>query len=826
VRVLSIIRSQWFVPATLLVAVSVVAAAAATNWRSRVSANLLVVYDAATTSVAPSIKATQPATSATERPTARFDALGRVQVDVNFDCAVAAPTTALVAAGLLIDTTVKAPPLCVVEGWAATAALPSLAAVAGVKMVELPHYAKTPVPIVSTGHSVAEALAMPQAGGSTPAIDGNGVTIMNADKYIAQTGANGAGITVGVINFGADSLSVIQGRGELPQVSVVNVSANPPPANQDEGTVMLEEVHAVAPGANLVFCGPQTYAQYVSCVQNLIAANVTVLTDDLLFWGFDVMSDPAQNAGSQAVENLLAANPNVMIFSAAGNNAKNYWQGSYTPTTIGAGSFTCQGQTDNYFELFTGTHAYNLWTLGGSSGSDLLLAWENSGKLSTSNYDLYVLDGSLNVIACAAGNGSTAVSGSTTYDVINSSSLSSPNTYYILIGTPDTSLNGEYLKLIGFGDGADSWSSTTSGSTSSPQDFAAGVFTIGAVDGGDGVGANIESFSATGPVQFASGATLQAPILVAPDDIYVDIVGTSFSQAMFKGTSAASPNSAAVAALIRSAFPSLTSAQTINAMQTGAAPLGASGTFGAGRVDAIGALGALTAPSISGFQTTTIVGGTSSPPLPITVGGTGALGLSVTPASLIPAGSPGVVVSPANCGNPTTACTVTLTPTMGQSGPTTVQLTITDGAKRTMSYQASVTVTKPAAPTISITSGGSQSVNVNAPIAPVMFTLAGTGPLTLTTATTGIGSFTVTSGCGTTTMTCTATLGTASATAGTASLMLSVQDSFSQSGVASANVTVSAPSSGGGGSLDPWALLGLTGLVLVQLNRSQRRRQC
>jgi hypothetical protein len=816
-------RPKWLALGIVLATTVAASAASTPEWRSRVSASLLAVYDAAATTITPSIKATPPSTSTTERPTARFDAQGRVQVDVNFDCAVTAPISALKAAGLQIDTTVKAPPMCVVEGWAATTALPTLAAVPSVKMLDLPQYAKTRVPISSTGQSKSQSSAIPQAGAT--AIDGNGVTIMNADKFIAQTGANGAGVTIAVINSGADSLSIIQGRGELPHVNVLGVGGNPPPANQDEGTMMLEEVYAVAPGAKLVFCGPQTYVQYVSCVQNLIAVNVTIFTDDLLFWGLDVMSDPTQNAGSQAIENILTANPNVMIFSAAGNNAKNYWQGTYTPTTIGAGSFTCQGQTDNYFELFTGTHAYNSWSLGGASASDLSLAWLNTGKLSTANYDLYVLDGSLNMVACAAGSGSTAVSGSTTYDIINSGSLSSPNTYYILIGTPDTTLNGEFLKLIGFGDGADSWSSTTPGSTSSPQDFAAGVITIGAVDGGDGVGANIETFSATGPIQFASGATLQAPILVAPDDIYVDNVGTSFPASMFIGTSAASPNSAAVAALIRSAFPTLTSAQITTALQSGAAPLGAAGTFGSGRVDAIGALGALPAPTISGFQSTTIVGGSSSSQLPITVGGTGVLNITVTPASLIPAGSAGVNLQPTNCGNPTTACTVTLTPTMGQSGPTTVQFTITDTAKRTMSYQASVTVTKPAAPTISITSGGSQSVNVNAPIAPVMFTLAGTGPLTLTSAATGIGTVTITSGCGTTIMTCTATLGNASATAGTASLMLTAQDTFSQSGAALANVAVNAPSSGGGGALDPWALLGLTGLVLVQLNRPKRKRK-
>ena len=813
------------VAAILLIATASSASAApASDWRSRVSPDLLAVYDSATAPIRPSIKATVPPGSVIERSTARFDAQGRVQVDVNFDCANAAPTLALETAGLVVGTTVKAPPMCVVEGWAASAALPALASVPGAKVVELPHYAKTPAPIKPSSHANTQNLAMSQGVSANPAIDANGVTIMEADKYIAQTGVTGSGITVGVINQGADSMSVIQARGELPQVNVVQPSANPtPPAGFDEGTVMLEEVYAVAPGANLAFCGPQTYVQYIACVQSLIAANVTVVTDDLLFWGMDVMSAPAQNAASQAIENILVANPGVMLFSSAENNAKNYWQGPYTPIAIGAGSFTCQGQTDFYFEKFTSTSAANVWTLGGASASDLLLAWANVGGVSTANYDLYILDSALNMVTCAKGSGSTAISGSTTYDIIQSASLSSPNTYVILIGTPDTSLSGKFLKLIGLGDNADTWSSVTSGSTISPQVFAAGVVTIGAVDGGDGIGANIEAFSATGPIQFSSGATLQSPVLVAPDDIYVDNVGTSFSNSMFSGTSAASPNAAAVAALIRSAFPSLTPSQVNGYLQAGATPLGGSapnGTFGYGRVDALGALAQIPAPTISGLQGTTIVGGSSSQPLPLTIGGIGTLKVNVTAAIF------NAVVAPANCGSSSGTCTLTLTPPIGALGTATVQVTVTDGANRSSSTQFAVTITKPAPPTIMITSGGTQSVTVNGAIAPVAFTLSGTGTLTVTPNTTDVSSITISSGCGTTTMNCTATLGTAQSSPGTATLTLTVEDPYVQSATASATVTENAvPAKSGGGALDPWALLGLTGLVLVQLTSAARKRE-
>jgi hypothetical protein len=381
---------------------------------------------------------------------------------------------------------------------------------------------------------------------------------------------------------------------------------------------------------------------------------------------------------------------------------------------------------------------------------------------------------------------------------------------------------------------------------------------------------------------------------------------------------------------LRSAFPTLTPAQVNNYLQEGAAPIGVipNETFGYGRVDALGALAMIPPPTISGPQGVTIVGGISSPPLPFTIGGTGKLSISVVPS----VGSMGAAVSPSTCGNPATSCTLTLTPAVGTTGASTVQVTVTDGANRTQSVQVPVTVTTaapptititsgatqsivadgtiapiiftltgtapltvtpftnsgssitfntgcgtttmictanlgsapaslgpmsvllnvqdsygqiatgsatlmittPPAPTIAITSGGNQSVTVSGTIAPVTFTLTGTAPLAVVTNTNDIGSITITAGCGTTTMICTAILGSAGATAGTSTLALTVEDNYAQSASTSIKITeIAAPGSsagstqggsgGGGGALDPWALLGLSGLILLRVNSSQRK---
>src|SRR5579871_2681780 len=213
------------------------------EWQPRVSAALLEIYQAqskaATGLPGPRQKAS--------RGSAHFDSSGRVEIDVHFDCALSAPTKALAAAGLRVSTAVKVVPYCVVEGWAAPAALPEIASIAGVTRVALPVYArhhsapnKRP-----TSRLPASPAAAPK---STPqvvpqnSIDGAGITIMRADLYAQQTGANGAGVTVAIMSDDVTSIAVIQGRGELPANITIYASGGMASNPTDEGTVMLEEV--------------------------------------------------------------------------------------------------------------------------------------------------------------------------------------------------------------------------------------------------------------------------------------------------------------------------------------------------------------------------------------------------------------------------------------------------------------------------------------------------------------------------------------------------------------------------------------------------------
>jgi hypothetical protein len=701
-------------------------AGTADEWRSRVSTQLLSIYDAPT--------APRPATidhyesgllSNAMALEPRFNEQGWVQVDVHYDCSQHTATNALGSAGLSVSSAIKLPPLCVVEGWIAPESLSAVAAAAGVTRVTVPSYAMHPRRAVPGAPSNSMAalqessrlLARPAAS-SAGGIDRNGVTIMRADQFVAQTGTSGAGAKVGVQSVGISSLQTIQARGELPAVQVVKPSDGASSPTGDEGTALLEEVHAVAPGAGLAYCGPGTFIEYTSCLSQLIVAGATILVDDLIFPQQDLLS--SDSSAVQAVGQILAKNPAVALFTAQGNYNGSYWEGNYSPvalSSLGLPPLTCPSngatQTDYYVSEFDGDPS-QLLTVTQSSRIPLAFAWADPPDHNASKFDVYWVDAN---DSTKSGCLSTA---SATDTQVSVGTAFAAGSYSLYIATPDASPGGKFLKLWVGGDGLTSLSKSTTGSIVTPQAYASGAVTVGAVNGSDGVGNNIEPFSSLGPiaVAFPDATRLQAPVLVAPDGINVDAAGTYFAGTLFPdgnfyGTSASAPNAAAVAALIRGAFPGLTASQLVSALKAGAVQLGSvtpDGTFGYGRIDAIGALGTFPVPTMTSLPDSALTAGSSSPFYPFTVSGASALHFTVTssntasiPAAVVAAGSPGVTIAPADCGISTLSCTLSVMPANGPGGTVSVTVAAVDGANRSASASMTITVTGSAAPPPGVT---------------------------------------------------------------------------------------------------------------------------
>lgn len=695
------------------------AAANPAPWRSKLSPPLLAVYE----STARTGVIHEQTRIADQTPGPRFDARGQVQADVYFECARASPDSALRAAGLSIGSIVKLTPFCVVEGWIQPGALADVAALPTVKRVAIPSYALRP--------RLRAAASTQQPAASSPgSIDANGLKITHADQFVAQTGTHGAGVTVGVQSVGISNLSVIQGRGELPAVRVVQPSdgtASPP---GDEGTALLEEVHAVAPAASLAYCGPQTFVEYSSCLTQLVAVGATILVDDVIFPDQDLLSSDSPQV--QGIEQLLAANPAVALFTAAGNYNGSYWEGSYDPvalSSLGLPALSCPatgGQTDAYVTRFAGSAGQKL-TVSQSSSVPIALAWSDPPGSNASKFDVYWVN------AADSTRSGCLPTGAATDNEVSQRVTLPAGTYTLYIATRDATASGKFLKLWVGGDGLTTLSNPTSGAIVSPQAFASGSISVGAVNGSDGVGNLIESFSSVGPVSvsFPTAGHIQAPVLVAPDGINVDAAGTYFAGSLFPdgnfyGTSAAAPNAAAVAALIRGAFPFLTAAQLASALQAGAVALGSSlpdPAYGYGRVDAVGSLANFPLPTITTLPNALLDAGSTTPPGEFSVTGTGPLhfgvastNTAVVPASLVAAGNPGVSVTPANCGTSVLTCNVAVTAAKGPGGTVKVTLSVVDGANRSASAPMTLTVTgssppiQPVTPAVP-TGGGGGSID-------------------------------------------------------------------------------------------------------------------
>jgi large repetitive protein len=649
------------------------------------------------------------------------DAAGRLQIDVHFDCTLAPPAAALSAAGLSVSSSVQAGTLCVVEGWALPAALSQIDFVPGVIQVTAPSYVRPPPPRALAPRVQGIAHASVQRQGTSPGIDQNGVTIMRADQFVTQTGVTGAGITVGVQSNGVASLSTIQARGELPAVQVVYPVGNSTQVAADEGTALLEEVHAVAPGAKLVYCGPQTFVDFTSCLTQLVNAGATILLDDIGNISDGLLEQ--NNDQSTAISSFLSHNPTVMMLSSAGNNNGTYWEGDYvpvsTPSTLQPLSCPSgSGTPDAYVATFGGGTGQTLTIIGdGTSPTSfpLLLAWADPPNQITSDFDVFwFAPGSTTPQGCFSTAGST-----TDQALQYVSLLGNPNgtPYTLIVASPDASTAGKFLKLWAGGAGLTAFSVATSGGLVSPQAMVPGLLTIGAVNGSNGIGDTIEAYSSSGPLSviFPAPASLQAPTLVAPDGINVDAADTYFAAYLFPdgnfyGTSAAVPNAAAVAALLRGAFPTLSVAQISTFLQNGATVLGATpapnDVYGYGRVDALGALGAIPTPTVTALANQLSVGSATTAAQALTVSGTGPLHFTASssnpglvPGSVVGTGTPGVTLS-SGCGTVTLNCTVSVTPVRGQAGTATVTISVLDGANRAAVTMMTLSATDPAPATL------------------------------------------------------------------------------------------------------------------------------
>jgi hypothetical protein len=387
----------------------------------------------------------------------------------------------------------------------------------------------------------------------TRAIDvSEGDTAHRADQVRADFGVDGTGIAVGVLSDGVDSLASLQASGDLPP----NVTVLPGQAGSgSEGTAMLEIVHDLAPGADLLFA--TAFSGQASFASNIIAlrnAGADVIVDDVGYFAEAVFQD---DDVADAV-NIVTAD-GALYFSSAGNS------GNLNDGTSGVweGDFAMSGS------LINGDPSHDFG--GGVIGNEITvdtqsvftLHWSDPQDGSANDYDLFLMNKPMTVIFAASTDVQDGVGADDPFEVIGSSFSNDKGRKLVVVKASGAErflhVNANRGELAIGTDGQ------TAGHAA-----ARAAFSVAAVDvrGAAGIGGAfagtepVQTYSSDGPriVFYEADGTPITPgnfsssggeVRQKPDIAAADCVSTATpSFATFCGTSAAAPHAAAIAALL------------------------------------------------------------------------------------------------------------------------------------------------------------------------------------------------------------------------------------------------------------------------------------
>jgi hypothetical protein len=483
----------------------------------------------------------------------------------------------------------------VISGTISISALPQLEAAESIRFARpayKPLHQRRPVNLMQSymqyiqrtaagGGNVGSGFPAGGSGKITPVISQGDTAQLS---YLARKKykVDGTGVKVGILsdsynNLGTAGTGVL--HGELPghgnpfnYKKPVRVLEDLDSGGTDEGRAMMEIVHDVAPGAELVFhTADNGQADFAQGIIQLANAGCDVLGDDVAYFAEPFFQD---GIIAQAVDQ--AKSQGVTYFSAAGNESLKSYESDYHPTLIealGPGNGTAHnfsGPADapRYFQPI-------YIPPGGSLISSF--QWDQSsfsasGVGCASDFDIYLLDVNGNVVA---GGASDNLKSGDPIEVFGYFNNTNSPTFYLLIlkfAGPDPTR----LKYILYNDALFYLTNPAIPGILAPtlvgHTKAAGAISTGAAfylqTPPYGVDPPIvEGFSSVGGVPNyydVSGNRIAPQILKKPEIVAPDGGNTSFFDPFgdgdisqdadafpnFFGTSAATPHAVGVAALM------------------------------------------------------------------------------------------------------------------------------------------------------------------------------------------------------------------------------------------------------------------------------------
>lgn len=401
--------------------------------------------------------------------------------------------------------------------------------------------------------------------------------VMNADLARSSFGVNGSGIKIGVIS---DSYNVLGGEpvgigsGDLPGTGNPNGFQKPVTVLKDdisgidEGRAMIELIHDLAPGAEILFHsafntpganGTAPSTTIANAIDALRLAGADIIVDDVAILTAAKYQD---GAAAQAVDRAFSAG--IPYFSSAGNNSNNAYEATHKSSAAAAGfndlhNFDSSGGFDQILDLGTLAPGEDfratLWwqdaysSLGNAATTDLSLLFVVSNEAENINA---VVESNENQLAGA--------------DAVEFGGITNPFDFALQVGLAVDRVAGDEAKLLSIEvfdrpivDDNDTDSPTIHGHNAAKGGIAVAA-QFYAEPGLD----EVEAFSSAGPTTIlfdADGNPLTTPeVRATPQLTGIDGTDTTFfvpgvdvepnSFPNFFGTSAAAPHVAAVSALV------------------------------------------------------------------------------------------------------------------------------------------------------------------------------------------------------------------------------------------------------------------------------------
>jgi subtilisin-like proprotein convertase family protein len=413
-----------------------------------------------------------------------------------------------------------------------------------------------------------------------------------ADRARKFFGVDGTGVSIGVLSDSDDFKEQAIASGNLP-ASATTIPGQDGRPGTGEGTAMMEIVHDVAPGANLVFAtafiSPESFADNIRRLR--FEFHCDVILDDIIYFFESPYED---DIIAQAVDDVTA--DGAMYFSSAGNSGNfddgtsGTWEGDFK--AAGALATLPSGYTVHSFG--TGVIANRIEVGGGP----LILHWADPSSLdnpaSTNDYDLFVLDNDLRNVLVAA----TDIQDGTNipFEFLG---FNLPAGARVVIAANPGAETRALRTVIFNGELALSTPGAIYGHNSTAAGFGLAAVDAAEAGGGEFTGGPttpVEVFSSDGPrriffdrdnhpidpahpgATFASrgGITRAKPDIAAADGVTTTLPAGSGLNPFF-GTSAAAPHAGAIAGLVKSALPTMTPAKLRTAIIAGAIDIEAPG---------------------------------------------------------------------------------------------------------------------------------------------------------------------------------------------------------------------------------------------------------